>query len=58
MQKYETFPVPRPFPVFIFSLCAARFASSGELTGEDWEGPQGALAKIIVLDQFPRTVYR
>lgn len=25
---------------------------------EDWETPRGTLAKIIVLDQFPRCVYR
>ncbi|CAN0245310.1 unnamed protein product [Pylaiella littoralis] len=33
-------------------------AASGELKGEEWEGPQGALAKILLLDQFPRTAYR
>eukprot|EP00903_Cladosiphon_okamuranus_P011301 g10656.t1 len=33
-------------------------AASGELKGGDWEGPNGALAKLLLLDQFPRTVYR
>lgn len=31
---------------------------SGELKGGDWEGPRGALAQVLLLDQFPRTVYR
>eukprot|EP00904_Undaria_pinnatifida_P008557 jgi/Undpi1/4831/HiC_scaffold_19.g08184.m1 len=48
--------------VFIASQMASKDliqkAASGELTGEDWDGPQGVLAKIIVLDQFPRTAYR
>ncbi|CAN0196127.1 unnamed protein product, partial [Ectocarpus fasciculatus] len=33
-------------------------AGSGELKGEDWETPNGALARLLLLDQFPRTVYR
>eukprot|EP00752_Nemacystus_decipiens_P005776 g5225.t1 len=33
-------------------------AASGELGGEDWDGPNGALAKLLLLDQFPRTAYR
>lgn len=31
---------------------------SGELKGEEWEGPNGTLARLLLLDQFPRTVYR
>ena len=26
--------------------------------GEEWDGPTGALAKLLLLDQFPRTAYR
>ncbi|CAB1111383.1 unnamed protein product [Ectocarpus sp. CCAP 1310/34] len=33
-------------------------AGSGELKGEEWETPKGALARLLLLDQFPRTVYR
>lgn len=33
-------------------------AASGELVGEAWDGPTGALARLLLLDQFPRTVYR
>lgn len=53
----ETFPVS-PFILFLLFSSRRAFEPSGELTGKDWDGPQGALAKIIVLDQFPRTVYR
>ena len=31
---------------------------SGELKGEQWEGTDGALAKLLLLDQFPRTAFR
>lgn len=30
----------------------------GPFSGREWETPSGTLAKIIVLDQFPRCVYR
>ncbi|CAM9967770.1 unnamed protein product [Laminaria digitata] len=48
--------------VFIASQMAStdliHRAANGELKGEDWDGPQGALAKILLLDQFPRAAYR
>lgn len=33
-------------------------AANDELKSGDWEGPRGALARVLLLDQFPRTVYR
>ncbi|CAM9293028.1 unnamed protein product [Ascophyllum nodosum] len=33
-------------------------AARGELEGDEWDEPQGILAKLLLLDQFPRTVYR
>ncbi|CAM9520234.1 unnamed protein product, partial [Hapterophycus canaliculatus] len=29
-----------------------------DLKGEEWDSPQGALAKLLLLDQFPRTAFR
>lgn len=33
-------------------------AENGLLTGDEWQTPQGYLARVILLDQFPRTVYK
>ncbi|CAM9463201.1 unnamed protein product [Scytosiphon promiscuus] len=33
-------------------------AANDKLQGEEWDSPAGALAKLVLLDQFPRTAYR
>lgn len=33
-------------------------AAAGMLSGSEWAGPEGALAKLILLDQFPRCIFR
>lgn len=49
-------------PVLTYGVCSPcvvlLLALSGELKGGDWEGPNGAMAKLLLLDQFPRTAYR
>lgn len=40
------------------TFATANASFSGELKGEEWDGPAGALAKLLLLDQFPRTAYR
>jgi uncharacterized protein (DUF924 family) len=40
------------------SLGIVHAAAAGLLSGSPWEGPEGALAKLILLDQFPRCIFR
>jgi uncharacterized protein (DUF924 family) len=44
--------------VQIMSVGLVRAAAAGLLSGSDWAGPEGALAKLILLDQFPRCIFR
>lgn len=50
--------IPNDRHVFLVCVVCARLSCSGELKGEEWETPKGALARLLLLDQFPRTVYR
>ena len=43
---------------FAATLAIVNASFSGELKGEGWDGPNGAMAKILLLDQFPRAAYR
>jgi uncharacterized protein (DUF924 family) len=40
------------------SVSTVRAAAAGLLSGKEWQGPEGGLAKLILLDQFPRCIFR
>jgi uncharacterized protein (DUF924 family) len=40
------------------SAATVRAAAAGVLSGREWDGPPAALAKLILLDQFPRCIFR
>jgi uncharacterized protein (DUF924 family) len=40
------------------SVGLVRAAAAGLLCSKEWAGPEGALAKLILLDQFPRCIFR